>query len=178
MIKNERSIYVTLVLVVCVFFMGCFNVSNSKASSYYTVDIDPVPIGSIWMWAQSANPPAGWYVCNSSNNGIDGRIPVLSGRFILCYKPGTYALNATGGASSTTLAIGDLPAHDHSAPSTIITSVTFRTRGYVVSAGAVSVITGGSSISNTILNRAQGSGTAVTRMPPYYVLKYIIYLGV
>jgi microcystin-dependent protein len=67
-----------------------------------------VPTGVITLWFGSiASIPAGWLLC-------DGTLgtPNLRDRFIVG-AGSTYAVNATGGAATVTLATGNLPSHAH-----------------------------------------------------------------
>ena len=68
-----------------------------------------VPTGGIIIWSGSAAAiPIGWYLCNGTNG-----TPDLHARFVIGAGP-TYAVGATGGAATVTLATGNLPAHSHS----------------------------------------------------------------
>lgn len=67
-----------------------------------------VPQGGIIMWSGSvAAVPTGWALCDGSNG-----TPDLRGRFIIG-AGGAYAVAATGGAETVTLAEANLPAHTH-----------------------------------------------------------------
>lgn len=67
-----------------------------------------VPRGLISMWSGSiAAIPLGWAICN----GLNGT-PDLRDRFVIG-AGSIYAVGATGGATSVTLAIANLPAHSH-----------------------------------------------------------------
>jgi microcystin-dependent protein len=68
-----------------------------------------VPSGGIIMWSGSiAAIPTGWLLCNGSNS-----TPDLRDRFVVG-AGSTYAVDATGGASTVTLSEANLPAHTHS----------------------------------------------------------------
>ena len=68
-----------------------------------------LPTGAIIMWGGAVNTvPAGWALCNGSNG-----TPDLRDRFIVG-AGNSYAVAATGGSASTTLATTNLPAHTHS----------------------------------------------------------------
>lgn len=68
-----------------------------------------LPTGVITLWSGAiAAIPSGWYLCNGSNG-----TPDLRDRFVVGAGT-TYAVGATGGSASTTLAEANLPAHTHS----------------------------------------------------------------
>lgn len=67
-----------------------------------------LPAGVIVMWSGSiASIPAGWALCN----GAAGT-PDLRDRFIVG-AGSSYAVGATGGATSVTLSVNNLPSHTH-----------------------------------------------------------------
>jgi microcystin-dependent protein len=67
------------------------------------------PSGGIILWSGSvASVPAGWFLCDGTNS-----TPDLRNRFIVGAGD-TYAVAATGGAASVTLAEANLPSHTHS----------------------------------------------------------------
>lgn len=67
-----------------------------------------IPVGGIIMWSGStASIPTGWALCNGTNG-----TPNLLDRFIVGAGSG-YGVGATGGASSVTLSINEMPSHNH-----------------------------------------------------------------
>jgi len=67
-----------------------------------------VPSGGIIIWSGSAGAiPTGWLLCNGASG-----TPDLRDRFVVG-AGSTYAVNATGGAATVTLATINLPAHTH-----------------------------------------------------------------
>lgn len=75
--------------------------------------------GMIILWSGSiASIPSGWVLCN----GLNGT-PDLRDKFIVG-AGSTYAVNATGGATSVTLATTNLPSHTHSFSATSNTGLT------------------------------------------------------
>lgn len=67
-----------------------------------------IPVGGIIMWSGStASIPTGWALCNGANG-----TPNLLDRFIVGAGSG-YGVGATGGASSVTLSINEMPSHNH-----------------------------------------------------------------
>ena len=67
-----------------------------------------LPTGVICMWSGSiASIPAGWTLCDGTNG-----TPNLRDRFIIG-AGSSYAVAATGGATSVVLATANLPSHGH-----------------------------------------------------------------
>ncbi|KVH29603.1 hypothetical protein [Burkholderia cepacia] len=67
-----------------------------------------VPIGGIILWSGAAsNIPENWALCNGSNG-----TPNLEDKFVVG-AGGSYAVGATGGATSATLSVANLPPHNH-----------------------------------------------------------------
>lgn len=72
-----------------------------------------VPAGVILLWSGSiASIPTGWLLCNGTSG-----TPDLRDRFVVG-AGSTYAVGATGGATSVTLATTNLPSHTHSISAT------------------------------------------------------------
>lgn len=72
------------------------------------IEAKVVPTGLISMWhGLLANIPAGWYLCNGENG-----TPNLADKFILS-QYGVEEPGGTGGSNSISLAVTNLPAHDH-----------------------------------------------------------------
>jgi microcystin-dependent protein len=68
-----------------------------------------IPTGGIIMWSGSiASVPSGWLLCDGTNG-----TPDLRDRFVVG-AGSTYAVNATGGVNTVTLAEAQIPAHTHS----------------------------------------------------------------
>ena len=136
-----------------------------------------IPIGGIIMWSGSkGSVPNGWKLCD----GEDGT-PDLRGRFIL----GADSVNntgATGGASSVTLGVDNLPSHRHeyfgddqldgrdSNEPNKEKQTTIVSR-YVSGYDAKSELSGNSKVYYT---SATGGGKSFDIMPPYYKLAFIM----
>lgn len=127
-----------------------------------------IPVGGIIMWSGSA-VPTGWALCDGNNN-----TPNLKDRFIL----GTTDLTAsgtgvksTGGASTVTLSVGNLPAHTH--------NFSVGTVGYVAAYNGSAEATrapdnGRNNGTQTQGTGSTGSGNAFSIMPPFYRLAFIM----
>jgi microcystin-dependent protein len=71
--------------------------------------ISGIPSGVIVIWSGASNAiPSGWYLCNGSNG-----TPDLRDRFVVG-AGNSYAVAATGGASTVALSTAQLPSHNHS----------------------------------------------------------------
>jgi microcystin-dependent protein len=147
-----------------------------------------IPAGMISIWYGSiGSVPSGWYLCDGANG-----TPDLRDRFIIG-AGSTYAVAATGGATSVTLVTNNLPAHTHTATSTVTdpghlhtTSITLM-NDYTGS-GVIGVVDGddslGSQSYNTdtkttgitvaTTNASTGSGTSFSILNPYYALAYVM----
>lgn len=72
----------------------------------------PVPSGGIILWSGAKTAiPTGWYLCDGTNG-----TPNLQNKFVIG-AGNSYAVGATGGATSVTLTESQLPSHSHSASS-------------------------------------------------------------
>jgi microcystin-dependent protein len=147
-----------------------------------------IPAGLIAMWSGSIGSiPSGWYLCDGSNG-----TPNLADRFIVG-AGSTYAVNATGGATTATLASTNLPAHTHTATSTVTDAGhshggsggnLFLVNGggaFGASGGGANFVsttataTTGITVATTVSGGGSGgaSGTAFSILPTYYALAYI-----
>ena len=118
------------------------------------------PVGTIVMWSGSiATIPTNWALCN----GVNGT-PDLRDRFIVG-AGSSYGVGVTGGLSSVTLSISEMPAHSHTYTSTPI--------NYSRSGGTspIYVPTGGQPSSST---STVGGGLSHENRPPYYALAFIM----
>lgn len=147
----------------------------------------PVPKGGIIMWSGSiATIPAGWAICD----GLNGT-PNLRDRFIVGAGT-TYAVNAIGGTSTSTLGLNELPAHTHTAT---VSTDGAHTHGYtspgssnncwcacactgsgLSNPGVGATTASGGAHTHTVTIGSQGSGAPFTNLPPYYALAFIMKL--
>ena len=84
------------------------NVLTSNGTTWTSTAPSAFITGMIILWSGSiASIPSGWALCNGT-----GGTPDLRDRFIVG-AGNTYAVDATGGATSVTLSTANLPAHTH-----------------------------------------------------------------
>lgn len=162
-----------------------------------------IPVGGIIMWSGSINNiPTGWALCNGQNaNNIP--TPDLRGRFIVGVDPGQSqqhsptnagTIGATGGQKEVRLSITQMPPHFHylaanaqasdpgiTGTSTIACFSNFGAccryifarppSGCSATLGQSSTAGGGPGGTTTL-------GAPHDNLPPYYVMAYIMYVGV
>lgn len=149
------------------------NVLTYEGMEYYTTKLllnikamldagDIVPPGGIIMYSGSVNDiPSGWYLCDGQNG-----TPDLRDRFVVGASD-TIASGSTGGAASVTLSVENLPAHSHTVSGVNITEN--GEGGSLFSGGEAQISAGtGSTTGET------GGGTAISILPPYYALAFIM----
>jgi len=84
------------------------NYMDGVTSNVQTQINTAMPSGGIIMWSGSiASIPSGWVLCDGTNS-----TPDLRDRFVVGAGD-SYAVDATGGSSTTTLSTGNLPSHTH-----------------------------------------------------------------
>ena len=110
------------------------------------IDYDIYPIGSIYMNVNSTSPAAIY----------GGTWEQITDKFLLG-AGGSYAAGATGGETTVTLTVDQIPSHTHQ----------FRTTTSAVASGSnySRMSSSGSWVSNLI--RSAGGGQAHNNMPPY-----------
>jgi len=150
--------------------------------------LDFFPAGGIILWSGSvASIPTGWALCDGTNN-----TPDLRNRFVVGAGD-TYAVDDTGGSSTTTLSSANLPAHTHTFSGTtsgsgahshttshgtggLANNGTHGVRSY---AGSFRTDFATSSVGNHThsfsgTTSSTGSGSSFDNKPPYYALAYIM----
>ncbi len=150
-----------------------------------------VPRGLISMWSGASNSvPPGWALCDGGNG-----TPDLRNRFIMGAGL-DYAVAAKGGAETVTLVEANMPPHFHAGttdnggahnhnwlgPDPYIAG--YQTGGDVFSFDRSHAETAKERTQNiaapdhkhTFTTDTKGSGTAFSKMPPYYALAFIMKL--
>lgn len=121
-----------------------------------------LPSGIICMWSGATTTiPSGWYLCNGSNG-----TPDLRNRFIIG-AGSTYAVDNTGGETTVTLTVNQIPSHSHSIEGYSPTGSVPRV-GKIISSTAN---TGSGASYNT---SDTGGNSSHNNMPPYYALCFIM----
>ncbi len=151
-----------------------------------------VPSGGIIIWSgSSASIPSGWLLCDGTSS-----TPDLRDKFVVG-AGSTYAVGATGGATtgtptinSYTLTTSDIPSHSHAAGTLAVTGTvpaynntqTFTPHNSLCgnnNAGTTTVaVTMGAMSGSTATAGTGGSHThtasSMSILPPYYALCYIM----
>jgi len=179
---------------------GSMNVATLSATA--VSGFGTVPLGGIIIWSGAENAvPAGWALCNGQAS--NGRTtPNLQGRFVIGPSSGR-AVNSTGGTETVTLSVGQLPAHNHRVSGSTSSNgdhthpyddVYFSeccgplgNQGWYGSAksdydngphvtrrNTYGASTGNHSHSFDVTSGSTGSGDAISNMPPFYALAYIM----
>lgn len=137
----------------------------TQADALTALGIDPqslLPTGTILMWSGSiASIPAGFVLCNGANG-----TPDLRDRFVVG-AGSTYAVDATGGAST----------HTHNLTiSNASSGVTLNEVAQNVNADATppNCLTDATSINDPGHTHAGSTADAGSSLPPYYALAYIM----
>jgi microcystin-dependent protein len=155
-----------------------------------------IPAGMISLWYGSiGSVPTGWYLCDGTNG-----TPDLRDRFIVG-AGSSYAVGATGGATTATLTINNLPAHTHGTSALTVSTTTTLSGNIGIKAPASSGGTTGVFTSTsdgnlfdaggfygtvkTSMNAnhnhtisgstdSVGSATSFSLLNPYYALAYVM----
>ena len=142
---------------------GGFTVSGTCTATAFAGDgsaltgIAGIPTGVIVLWSGAANAiPSGYVLCDGNNS-----TPDLRDRFIVG-AGNSYSVGDTGGASSVTLTVNQIPSHNH-------------TIGGVFSGGdGFNAARSSSSSSGNVSTSSTGGGQSHENRPPYYALCYIM----
>ena len=125
-----------------------------------------VPTGMIMLWSGASTAiPSGYVLCNGSNG-----TPDLRNRFVVGHGS-SYAVGATGGASSVTLTTAQMPSHTHTYEDKYV--------GLVYNSLARLDIDYNTNVydqngSRTGTTNSAGSGQSHENRPPYYALCYVM----
>jgi len=141
-----------------------------------------VPIGGIIMWS-GASVPENWALCNGQT-AYGVTTPDLRNRFVLA-AGGSYSIGSTGGASTHTLTIDEMPSHNHGVTdpghthaytSPLIGDYPGLDHDENGSAVEYPYHNWGTTSSSTtgISIQSRGGGQAHNNMPPYYALAFIM----
>ncbi len=148
---------------------GSLTVTGTTTASNF-VGYGTIPIGGIIMWSGSISTiPAGWALCNGQvANGYT--TPNLTNRFVLAGSL-TLAPGATGGATTHTLTVAEMPNHTHE-----VNHWTYSIRRATNPDGSYNIdqVTNSPTVSPAWSTATNGSGTAFSILPPYYALAYIM----
>lgn len=164
-------ILVILILLIILYTKEKFLLSIDQSGNLGTM-----PLGTILPWSPS-DPntvlPSGWYLCDGSNG-----TPALYGRTLIGEGADEYTLGQSGGAGSNALTIENLPVHEHTQQAWLYkTSIPLNPS----SGGDSNMVIGGdygvAKLGPYNKTEATGSNLPFSIMQPYYVVKYIIYLG-
>ena len=161
--------------------------NSLNASTIYQGGNVLIPRGVIVMWSgDTTNIPAGWALCNNTNN-----TPDLSGKFIVgvgSNGTNTYSVsNPSGGRDSVTLTVGQIPSHSHTVtdPGHTHQYNTFSqvSGNNADSGGDVSAkdnnsrtVSASQNSTTGITIQSTGEGQAIDIRPKYYALCYIMKL--
>lgn len=152
--------------------VGAVTVSAVAGASAFTTGMILLFTGGV--------APTGWAFCTGASG-----TPDLRDKFIVSAGP-TYNAGTSGGSATATLAVGNLPAHQHSLTNGV---ASVATSCLTVAGGG-----GGTGIVNNQISRPSGesvnsasstisgqtdsvgSATPFNILPPYYALAYIMKL--
>ena len=119
--------------------------------------------GMIILWSGAENAiPSGWVLCNGSNS-----TPDLRDRFVVG-AGSAYSVGNTGGSSSVTLTVNQIPAHGHTIPRASGTETNFDNTGLRGGPGYYT------NTAYWLTSYNTGGGQAHENRPPYYALCYIM----
>ena len=170
-------------------FTHLFNVGGTLAATSF-VGVGALVKGMILMWSGTIkNIPTGWKLCD----GEEGT-PNLKGRFIVGYDAADSDYNniktvnsseRMGGAKKHALSTNEMPEHTHGGKTDEKgEDYKLRKGGGAGGTHALGKVKAGGDYwirtkhTHSFTTGSAGKGTAHENRPPYYVLAYIIYVGV
>lgn len=118
------------------------------------------PVGSIFLSAVAASP--------ATLLGFGTWVAVAVGKFLVGYDAGDPAFDTeeeTGGSKTHTLAVANLPAHNHQ----ILRERSATTGGATTQIARTA--DSSSTVDTNVFTENTGSGQAVTHLPPYYTAR-------
>lgn len=160
------------------------------------VNGDGAPVGSIVAWAGGITAPFGYLLCDGGQYSTTDitykslyevigttygsgtgtfKVPDLKGRVIVGHhssNPENYfkTFAVTGGASTHTLTVAEMPSHSHGPSGTIA-----NFWGYSTSwEASIATTSGGLGIRGGSRTGSEGGGAAHNNLQPYMVMNYII----
>eukprot|EP01083_Nonionella_stella_P159379 519853_1 len=97
----------TIHLAVILIISNVQSANNNAAQNQWTI---ACPCGLVSMWYGTSNFPAGYQLCDGTNE-----TPDLRGKFIIgsTGESGDFPAESAGGGNEITIGIDNLPAHDH-----------------------------------------------------------------
>lgn len=163
--------------------IGEFDSSQLAKEAYLTVRYSPFPLGTI-VPIVTQDVPSWALLCDGATyDRVDYQeyfnvvldvykqsadtfiTPDLRERGIAGYDPAGFDLGDLGGSPSTTLAIENLPSHNHSQTSYVAGAVT-------VGAGAPVAVSTATPVSQNTGNR--GNGVPFATVSPYHIMRYVV----
>lgn len=164
-------ILIVLILLIILYTKEKFLLSIDQSGNLGTMS--SFPLGTILPWLpkdSNTAVPNGWYLCDGKNG-----TPDLTGKTLIG-EGDKYTFGQTGGKPTVALATENLPAHDHIQQAWLYKAAYFPEKGK-----AGNIVVGGkydnAKLGSYNTTEATGSSTPFSIMQPYYVVKYIIYLG-
>ena len=137
----------------------------------------PIPLGG-------SEPDTGWVLCDGGSDGKGGTVPDLRGRMIMgvsdAYKAGStggsanHSHSLSGTVEATTLTVGQMPIHRHSAATGRDSSGTTYIDGSGESPSWSTAAIGDTGGSQPHTHTLSGASGEASGLPPYYVLSYIM----
>lgn len=137
------------------------------------LQIGGIPVGLISLWSGNTNTlPDGWALCDGQTyNGT--KTPDLRGRFVVGYNASDAdydTIGKTGGEKTHTLTIDEMPSHNH--------YLKRDKDGDAAGRQSDEAPFDYTHTGATVNTSYAGGGKAHENRPPYYVLAYIMFVGI